>query len=97
MSKLANKLPRPNEVVTAKARKGPLGACDVYGPGDLEDWAAVTRLRRAPNTWADAQVAVDTAAGIATPINDDRFRYHWSKKCDHWTVEQKRAKLEDIA
>lgn len=96
MSALASALPTPIEAATTRIRKGPSGACDVYGDGDLEDWAAVERLRQAPNTWDVAQRHVDLALGI-TSIDANKFRYHWRRKCWHWTPEQRRVQLEDLA
>ena len=97
MSKLAAALPKPDELDGPRRRKGPTGACDIYGDGDLEDWAAVERLRLAPNTWEIAQEHVDSALGITGTLDNDRFRYHWRRKCWHWTPEQRRVKLEDIS
>lgn len=95
MSKLANKLPTADEVRTARVRKGPTGACDVYGDGDLTDWAAVERLRLA-TSWASAQRAVDETLNVKA-LDENKFRYHWRRKCWHWTEEQKAVALEDIA
>jgi hypothetical protein len=96
MSALASKLPAPADVALTRVRKGPSGECDIYGDGDLEDWAAVERLRLAPNTWEIAQTHVDQALGIQ-PIDSNKFRYHWRRKCWHWTPEQRRVSLEDLA
>lgn len=88
MSQLAKKLPTP-EAVATRIRRGPSGACDIYGPGDLDDWAAVQSLRRG-TSWAVTHRAVDEALGINTPIDQDKFRYHFRMRCWHWTPEQRR-------
>lgn len=89
MSKLATQLPTA-EFVATRIRRGPSGACDIYGEGDLDDWRAVDNLRRA-TCWVDAQRAVDETLGITAPIHTDKFRYHWRRRCFHWTEEQRRA------
>lgn len=90
MSKLANKLPTADAIAT-RVRRGPSGACDIYGDGDLDDWRAVEKLR-IDTCWADAQRAVDETLG-ARPIDADKFRYHWRRRCWHWTQEQRQAEL----
>jgi hypothetical protein len=90
MSKLATKLPSA-EAIGTRIRRGPSGACDIYGDGDLDDWRAVERLR-IDTCWADAQRAVDETLGIK-PIDFDKFRYHWRRSCWHWTQEQRQAEL----
>lgn len=92
MSQLAKKLPSP-EAVATRVRKGPNGACDIYGPGDLDDWRAVENLRQR-TSWADAHRAVNETLGITTAIDADKFRYHWRRRCWHWTQEQRSAPLE---
>lgn len=96
MSKLAN-LPSPEQVKARgqRERRGPAGACDIYGEGDLDDWARVERLRL-ETSWAQAQDEVD-ALLVEEPIDGDKFRYHWRRKCWHWTEQQRRVLLEDIA
>ena len=91
MSRLAGKLPSPDEVRT-RIRKGPVGACDVYGDGDMDDWREVENLRRA-TCWNDAQREVDTVLGLENPIATNAFRYHFSRKCGHWTEAQRRETL----
>lgn len=93
MSKLATALPTA-DTITTRARRGPSGACDVYGDGDLEDWASVERLRIG-TTWADAQAEVDRVLDIKA-IDADKFRYHWRRRCWHWTQEQRSVRLEDV-
>lgn len=93
MSALAKKLAIVE--IDSRIRRGPSGACDVYGEGDLEDWAEVERLRTS-SSWAEAQVSVD-AGEPWKPIDTDKFRYHWRRRCWHWTTEQRSVRLEDIA
>lgn len=93
MSKLAAALPEPADI-TSRTRRGPSGACDIYGDGDLEDWASVERLRTG-TSWAVAQTEVDQALNIK-PIDSDKFRYHWRRRCWHWTQEQRSVRLEDM-
>lgn len=66
-------------------RKGPPPVCEVYGPGDEDVWAVIQQ-RKADyqESWADIQRLVDELLGIERPIRNDRFRYHWTRKCDHW-------------
>jgi hypothetical protein len=90
MSKLAQQLPTA-ETITTRTRRGPSGACDVYGDGDLDDCRAVDKLRRS-TTWATAQRAVDETLGVR-PIDENKFRYHWRRKCWHWTEEQRQVEM----
>jgi len=87
MSKLATQLPSADEIAT-RTRRGPTGACDIYGDGDIDDWRAVEQLRK-QTSWADAQRAVDETLNISRPIDTDKFRYHWRRRCWHWTQEQR--------
>ena len=77
-------IPTPKPV--ERVRKGPSGVCHgVYPPAtDLDDWAEVERLRKAPSNWREAQVVVDGMLGITEPIPNDKFRYHWRRKCFCW-------------
>lgn len=95
MSNLAKALPAAAAVTDRRrVRNGPAGACDVYGDGDLEDWAAIER-RRLATTWATVQYEVDKIKK-SKPIDEGKFRYHWRRKCWHWTPEQKSVRLEDM-
>ena len=80
---LADKL--ANIIVTDQpTRRGPLSECEgVYGPGNLEDWEAVEALRLR-TSWVIAQKYVDETLGITSSIRNDRFRYHWRRKCSCW-------------
>lgn len=92
MSNLAAKLPTATDVLGARVRRGPSGACDIYGDGDLDDWRAVEKLRR-ETSWSDAHRAVDNTLGITDPIDTDKFRYHWRRRCWHWTEAERRAEM----
>ncbi len=94
MSRLATQLPSA-EAVATRVRRGPSGACDIYGDGDLDDWRAVERLRLG-TCWTDAHRAVDETLEIRKQIDTDKFRYHWLRKCWHWTPEQRRAQLDEL-
>lgn len=95
MSKLATSLPTADSIQSDRVRRGPTGACDVYGDGDLEDWAAVERLRT-ETSWALAQREVDATLKVKS-IDEDKFRYHWRRKCWHWSPDQRRVPLQDLA
>ena len=84
MSKLAA-IPQPKPA--ERVRKGPSGACHGKYPADLEDWHEVERLRKAPSNWREAQRVVDNALGIDEPIDNDKFRYHWRRRCFCWPDE----------
>jgi hypothetical protein len=89
MSSLATRLPSPNEVVSSRSQRGPVGACAVYGPGDQEDWLAVDALRRGSD-WKTARNVVHQQLVIEPPSpNVDKFRYHWRGKCSCWTDDLK--------
>lgn len=92
MSRLAGKLPTASDIST-RVRRGPSGACDVYGEGDLDDWREVERLRL-ETSWVDAHRAVDDTLGITAHIDTDKFRYHWRRRCWHWTEAQRRVELD---
>jgi hypothetical protein len=96
MSKLATKLPSADEIAATRVRKGPTGACDIYGDGDLDDWRAVEKLRL-ETSWSDAQRAVDETLGLHRSIDSDKFRYHWRRRCWHWTTDQRSADLKPAA
>lgn len=93
MTRLATDLPTA-EQLAVRVRKGPTGACDIYGDGDLDDWRAVEALR-IKTSWAAAQRAVDQTLEITRPIDGDKFRYHWRRRCWHWSEDQRRVELDD--
>lgn len=86
MSSLASKLAAA-PLTTAKSRRGPVAACDIYGPGDLDDYEQVNN-RRQLTSWSETQATVDEIRGVRS-IHLDKFRYHFSAKCGHWTDEQR--------
>ena len=89
MSRLARSLAETDVKLAERVRKGPLGECGkVYPPGDLEDWAEVERIRHLPrSSWREAQRVVDENLGVTAPIDNDKFRYHWRRKCFCWPPE----------
>lgn len=87
MSKLAEKLATVAEAAKP-VKRGPDNKCfPIYGAGDLEDWEAIARLRSQGHTWRDTQRIVDSELGITTPLVNDKFRYHWGRKCFCWPEE----------
>lgn len=96
MSALASSLPAPTEVVAAKSKPGPRGACAVYGPGDKEDWLAVDVLRN-EHDWKTARAEVHSKLGLDKVPDRDKFRYHWRGRCGCWTPELKEWIDEQIA
>lgn len=88
MSALATSLPAVDEVIVARTRKGPIGACAVYGPGDKEDWLAVDAIRTKFD-WKTARAEVHTKLELGGFPDRDKFRYHWRGRCRCWTPELK--------
>ena len=76
-----------------RVRRGPIGECaKVYPEGDLEDWLEVERLRSLPNSsWREAQRIVDEQLGVERPIDNDKFRYHWRRRCFCWPDDLRQA------
>ena len=76
--------PKPADPI----RRGPQGECHGKYPGcDLEDWQEVERLRAHPSNWREAQRVVDRAFNVAEPIPNDKFRYHWRRRCFCWPAD----------
>lgn len=65
-------------------RKGPPPACEVYGPGDTAVVDVIDERRLNGETWVAIQHLLDGILGISKPIHNDKFRYHFTKKCGHW-------------
>lgn len=89
MSTLASKLaaaPPSGE----RIRRGPANVCHgVYEP-DLEDAQAIQEFRSRPNeSWATAQAMFDDLAGVKRKIPNDKFRYHWRRRCFCWPDDQR--------
>lgn len=93
MSKLAQKIAtvRPADLPPRQTwRRGPVNQCyRLYGAGDLEDWEAIEVLRQGslearPLQWREVQREVDKGLGITRPLQIDKFRYHWKRKCYCW-------------
>jgi tRNA G26 N,N-dimethylase Trm1 len=69
----------------SRIRRGPTNLCGpIYEP-DLEDAEAIQEFRRRPGeSWATAQAMFDKLAGVKVRIPNDKFRYHWRRKCFCW-------------
>lgn len=88
---LAEQLAQVADSDAPEVRKGPLGACHIYGEGNLEDWEAVEAKRRQGWQWADVQAAVDDITGVKAPIPLAKFKYHWRRRCYCWPRELRRS------
>ncbi len=74
-------------IAASRSRRGPAAACDIYGKGDL-DLYDVVHDRRNRTSWSEAQASLDDILKVRS-IHIDKFRYHFSGKCGHWTDEQR--------
>lgn len=91
MSKLAGKLTAA-ESSGQRVRFGPPNVCSGVYDADLEDAQAIDEFRRRPNeSWATAQAMFDQLAGVTANIRNDKFRYHWRRKCWCWPDDQRLA------
>lgn len=93
MSKLASKIAATPLPSADRARRGPANACfPLYGHGDLEDWEALEALRVGPPQleWRDVQAHIDRLADVQQPINLEKFKYHWRRRCFCWPVDLRR-------
>lgn len=74
-----------------RVRRGPANQCfGIYEP-DLEDAEAINEFRqRADQSWATAQVHFDGLAAVTRKIANDKFRYHWNRKCWCWPDDLRR-------
>jgi hypothetical protein len=88
MSALASSLPAPSDIAATRIRRGPTGACAVYGPGDKEDWIAVDALRR-EHSWQTARAIVHEQLNLGALPDQDKFRYHWRGRCACWSDDLK--------
>ena len=91
MSGIASKLtatPQRSE----RIRRGPSNVCGpIYAP-DLDDAAAIEEFRTRPGeSWATAQAQYDQLAGVTKAITNDKFRYHWRRRCFCWPDELRRS------
>jgi len=84
MSAIAKKLTeaRPDPV---RHKPGPANKCHrIYKP-DPEDAQAIHEFRtRDGQSWATAQRMYDELAGVTVQIPNDKFRYHWKRRCFCW-------------
>ena len=85
MSKVAGKLSAAPPTQKWAIKRGPTSVCHgVYEP-DLEDADAIQEFRlRHGESWATAQVMFDDLAGVQRKIPNDKFRYHWRRRCYCW-------------
>lgn len=92
MSKIAQRL-ASSPATTDRVPPGPRSDCsELYGPGDLEDYAAIQEYRQRPGeTWKTTQRRFDELLGTPRRIHNDKFRYHWNRRCACWTDEQRHA------
>lgn len=75
-----------------RIKRGPDNVCaPVYEP-DLEDAQAIDEFRRKPTeSWATAQAMFDTLIGAEVKIPNDKFRYHWRRRCFCWPDDLRQA------
>jgi hypothetical protein len=84
MSKLADKLAAspPSE---ERVRRGPSNRCSQIYDADLEDANAIDEFRKRPTeSWSTAQTRFDKLLGVTQKIPNDKFRYHWRRRCWCW-------------
>lgn len=68
-----------------RVRRGPTNVCAPIYEADLEDAAAIEEFRNRPGeSWATAQTMYDQLAGVTVRITNDKFRYHWRRRCFCW-------------
>ncbi len=84
MSKIAQELVSSDSSGN-RVRRGPANVCsDIYEP-DLEDAQAIQEFRHRPQeSWSTAQAMFDQLAGVTRKIPNDKFRYHWRRRCWCW-------------
>lgn len=87
MSAAAKKLAEAPSV-PVRIKRGPNNQClGVYDP-DLEDALAIDEFRHRPGqSWATAQTRFDELLHVTRKIPNDKFRYHWRRKCFCWPEE----------
>lgn len=90
MGLLADALPHFDQ--GRRGLHGKAAACDIYGPGDTDDWRAVIGVQTRFD-WATAQSKVDEALHITEPCSYHQFVHHWRRRCGHWTAEQRAESL----
>lgn len=70
-----------------RIRRGPTNLCEpIYEP-DLEDANAIDEFRKRPGeSWPTAQAMYDDLLGVekSKRIINDKFRYHWRRRCFCW-------------
>jgi len=75
-----------------RVKRGPANVCGpIYAP-DLEDAEAINDFRLRPGeSWATAQAQYDALLGVTKRITNDKFRYHWRRRCFCWPDELRQA------
>lgn len=91
MSKLAEQLAAA-PATGVRLRRGPTNVCGpIYAP-DIEDAEAIDEFRNRPGeSWATAQNRFDKLLGVEKPIPNDKFRYHWRRRCFCWPDDLRRS------
>lgn len=91
MSRFARELaslPPSNE----RVRRGPANLCAPIYDADLEDAQAIEEFRlRRGESWATAQRKFDEMLGVSQRIPNDKFRYHWNRRCFCWPDDLRRS------
>lgn len=77
---------------TERVRRGPRNMCEgVYEP-DLEDAEAIHEFRHRPGeSWKTAQAKYDDLTNPVRQIPNDKFRYHWHRRCQCWPEDLRLA------
>lgn len=90
MSNLAQLIAETTPPPLTGIKRGPDNQCfPLYGEGDHEDWQAVDALREG-RTWRQVQEHVDALKGVTAPLNLEKFKYHWRRRCACWPTDLRR-------
>lgn len=74
----------------ARIKRGPDNQCAPVYEADLEDAEAIQEFRKRPGeSWATAQTRWDEILGVSNRIPNDKFRYHWRRRCFCWPDDQR--------
>jgi hypothetical protein len=73
-------------------RRGPTNVCGGVYDADIEDANAIEEFRRrGGESWATAQAMFDKLADVQRKIPNDKFRYHWRRRCWCWPDELRQS------
>jgi DNA-binding transcriptional MerR regulator len=88
VSKLAADLDKLELLKSKSTRRA--SCFPLYGDGDLDDLAAVSRLRENQVTWEDIQKIIDDLLEIPEErrINTRKFTRHWRAQCSCWESQR---------